>query len=118
MKTKHYFAELGVLEEGRFFIREVNNCSVGATLLHGHPMVILNRCPHAGAPICQGKITPKLVIDSPLALQLDAEHPVLRCPWHGWEFNVEDGRVNGFSSRLRLAKLQYELENDSLYIWI
>lgn len=118
MKTKHYFAELGVLEEGRFVIREMNNRSVGATLLHGQPVVILNSCPHAGAPICQGKITPKLVFESPQALRLDAEHPVLRCPWHGWEFNLADGRINGFSSRLRLAKLQYEIENDSIYIWI
>lgn len=118
MKTKHYFDELGVLEEGRFTIRAINNRSVGATLLQGKPLVILNNCPHAGAPICQGKITPKLVIESTQALHMDAEHPVLRCPWHGWEFNLEDGMVNGFSSRLRLAQLQYELENDSIYIWI
>ena len=118
MKTKHHFAELGVLEEGRFVIREIANRSVGATLLHGKPVVILNSCPHAGAPICQGKITSKLVIESPQALQMDDEHPVLRCPWHGWEFNLEDGMVNGFTARIRLNKVQYELENDSLYIWI
>ncbi|WP_421795342.1 Rieske (2Fe-2S) protein [Haliscomenobacter sp.] len=118
MKTKHYFAELGALEEGRFVIREVANRSVGATLFQGAPLVILNSCPHAGAPICQGRITSKLVVESAQNLNLDSEHPVLRCPWHGWEFNLEDGMVNGFSSRLRLAKLQYELENDSLYIWL
>lgn len=118
MKTKHYFAELGALEEGRFVIRELGNRSVGATLLQGKPVVILNSCPHAGAPVCRGKITPKLVVGSAPVPQLDADHPVLRCPWHGWEFNLEDGMINGFASRLRLVKLQYELENDSLYIWI
>ncbi|WP_373552960.1 Rieske (2Fe-2S) protein [Haliscomenobacter sp.] len=118
MKTKHYFAELGALEEGRFVIREVGNHSVGATLLQGKPVVIFNNCPHAGAPICQGKIVPKQVLEAPHLLHLDAEHPVLRCPWHGWEFNLENGMVNGFASRLRLARIQYELENDSLYIWI
>ncbi len=118
MRTKHYFAELSVLEEGRFVIRELGNRSVGATLLQGKPVVILNSCPHAGAPVCRGKITPKLVVESAKELQLDAEHPVLRCPWHGWEFNLEDGMVNGFSSRLRLARLQYELEGDSIYIWV
>jgi nitrite reductase/ring-hydroxylating ferredoxin subunit len=54
MKTKHYFDELGVLEEGRFIIRAINNRSVGATLLQGKPLVILNSCPHAGAPHLPG----------------------------------------------------------------
>lgn len=118
MKAKYYFGTLGELKEGQFVIRAVGNHSVGATLLKGEPLLILNYCPHAGAPICQGKIGPKLIYSASEGLQLDTQNPVVRCPWHGWEFNLEDGRTSNFDSRLRLSKIQYELESEALYIWL
>lgn len=118
MKAKYYFGALGELKEGHFEIRAVGNRSVGATLLKGEPLFILNYCPHAGAPICKGKIGPKLMYSSSEGLQLDAQNPVVRCPWHGWEFNLEDGHTSNFDSRLRLSKVQYELESETLYIWL
>lgn len=118
MKVKYYFGTLGELREGQFVIRNLGNCSIGATMLKNEPLVVLNFCPHAGAPICQGTIAPKLRCTSDQKLQLDAENPILRCPWHGWEFNLEDGRTANFDSRLRLSKIKYELEGEALYIWI
>jgi NAD(P)H-dependent nitrite reductase small subunit len=41
-----------------------------------------NRCPHQGAPLCEGRITGQTVT----------------CPWHAWTFRLEDGRMPaGFS---------------------
>lgn len=118
MKVKYYFGTLGELREGLFVIRDIGDRSIGATLLKGEPLVILNYCPHAGAPICRGKIAPKLSHSSQKGLQLDIENPVVRCPWHGWEFNLDDGHTSNFNSRLRLNKIKYELEGEALYIWI
>jgi len=118
MKAKYYFGTLGELREGQFVIRDFGNHSVGATLLKGKPLLILNYCPHAGAPICQGKVGSKLTYSPQRGLQLDAETPVVRCPWHGWEFDLEDGHTSNFNSRLRLSKIQYELEGEALYIWM
>lgn len=118
MKARYYFATLSELQEGMFVIRDLGNRSVGATLLKGEPLVILNYCPHAGAPLCQGKIGPKLIYSSQEGPQLDPENPIIRCPWHGWEFSLEDGHTVGFSSRFRLSKLPFELENDALFIWL
>lgn len=117
MKTRHYFGALDALQEGQFSIKELGNRSVGATLHQGKPVVVLNFCPHAGAPICRGKITPSQYTDAEYQLHLDAEHPVLRCPWHGWEFSLESGGLH-FESRLRLAFLEYELDGTDLYVWI
>lgn len=113
MKIKYYFGELTALEEGRFFIRELGNHSVGVTIYEGKPFVLLDYCPHAGAPICKGKIVPKQP-----EIQSEACLSLIRCPWHGWEFNMESGGTSKFHSKLRLSKIQYELENDSIYIWI
>ncbi|AEE52617.1 Rieske (2Fe-2S) protein [Haliscomenobacter hydrossis] len=117
MRQRYYFSTLDEIVEGQFTIRELGNRSVGATLLHGKPIVVLNFCPHAGAPICSGKITPKQILEASHELTLDPEHPVLRCPWHGWEFSLENGRTV-FESRLRLAYLEFEINESSIFVWV
>ena len=37
-----------------------------------------NLCPHAGAPVCEGTVR-------------DGPRPVLRCPWHDWDFDLASG---------------------------
>lgn len=117
MRQRHYFGTLAEIQEGRFTIREFGNRSVGATLHRGKLIVVLNFCPHAGAPICSGKIIPKQIFDASHELTLDAEHPVLRCPWHGWEFSLENGRTV-VESRLRLAYLEFEIDEGSIFVMI
>jgi nitrite reductase/ring-hydroxylating ferredoxin subunit len=53
--------------------------------LHG----IRNRCPHHGGPLCLGTIQDR-VEGAPGAYML-AGRRILRCPWHGWEFDLETG---------------------------
>jgi nitrite reductase/ring-hydroxylating ferredoxin subunit len=118
MKTRYYFGTVAELQENQFLVRALGQHSVGVTLYQTQPLAILNFCPHAGAPVCQGKITPKLIVEGGQQLKFDAEHPVLRCPWHGWEFRLEDGHTQAFSSRYRLARLDYELEGEAIYIWV
>jgi nitrite reductase/ring-hydroxylating ferredoxin subunit len=67
--------ELGVLRwDGRFFA------------LH-------NRCPHQKGPVCLGIVSGRLSGAAPGSMELDEETPVIACPWHGWEFELERGRA-------------------------
>jgi nitrite reductase (NADH) small subunit len=50
---------------------------------------IRNRCPHHGGPLCLGTVENR-VEGSPGAYAL-AGRRILRCPWHGWEFDLETG---------------------------
>ena len=49
-----------------------------------------NRCPHSGAPLCLGRVRNR-ESGLPGSYALAGER-VLRCPWHGWEFDLESGR--------------------------
>ena len=49
-----------------------------------------NRCPHHGAPICLGRVREREA-GAPGRYQSGGGE-VLRCPWHGWEFDVETGQ--------------------------
>ncbi|HSK17120.1 MAG TPA: Rieske (2Fe-2S) protein [Gaiellaceae bacterium] len=50
---------------------------------------IRNRCPHHGGPLCLGSVQER-VEGAPGGYAL-AGRRILRCPWHGWEFDLETG---------------------------
>jgi nitrite reductase/ring-hydroxylating ferredoxin subunit len=53
---------------------------------------LINTCPHQGAPLCLGKLN-GTYRPSPVHSFVPAlEGRVLRCPWHGWEFDVVTGK--------------------------
>ena len=53
---------------------------------------VSNRCPHMGAPMCAGSVGGTLVASAPQEFVYGRHERVLRCPWHGWEFDLESGR--------------------------
>ena len=78
-----------------------------------------NRCPHAGGPVCQGKIFRKVeeVLASDrksLGLRFSAT-PQIVCPWHGFEFDVVTGRHPG-DSRFRLKRVDVTLRDGKIYV--
>jgi len=51
---------------------------------------IRNRCPHHGGPLCLGTVRRRLV--GRPGEYAEGTEAALRCPWHGWEFDLESGR--------------------------
>ena len=50
-------------------------------------------CPHAGGALCEGPLTgTTLPADEPYTYTYGMEGQVLRCAWHGIEFDVHTGR--------------------------
>jgi nitrite reductase (NADH) small subunit len=52
---------------------------------------ISDRCPHMGASMCAGSLNGTLVPSAPHKLVYGLDQRVIRCPWHGWEFDLESG---------------------------
>ena len=42
--------------------------------------------------MCQGTVSGTFVPAEPYELVYDRHDRVIRCPWHGWEFDLETGR--------------------------
>jgi nitrite reductase (NADH) small subunit len=83
------FAELE--REGRLVAR-VGGREVGVVRdsVTGSVHGLRNRCPHHGGPLCLGTLRERLG-GAPGSYVLEGQR-VLRCPWHGWEFDLETGR--------------------------
>jgi len=67
--------------------RQVGVISVGDEFFAVH-----DRCPHMGASMCTGSLGGTFVAGDPHQYVYGRDGRVLRCPWHGWEFDLESGR--------------------------
>jgi nitrite reductase/ring-hydroxylating ferredoxin subunit len=76
-------------------IREVRigHLRAAATVHDGHVYVFQAQCPHRGGPLRRGAIRARVSGDLPGEMVLDAEHPVVTCPWHNYEFSLETGQA-------------------------
>jgi nitrite reductase (NADH) small subunit len=74
---------------------------------------IRNRCPHHGGPLCLGRVGERVVGD-PGVYRL-TERRTLRCPWHGWEFDLETG-VCLDEPALRAAVYSARIEDGRVFL--
>ncbi|WP_254532959.1 Rieske (2Fe-2S) protein [Natrinema gelatinilyticum] len=65
--------------------------SVGIFNVDGEYYAMKNDCPHQRAPLCEGKLGGTTESDSPGEYDWVRPGQVVRCPWHGWEFDVKTG---------------------------
>ena len=59
-----------------------------------------NKCPHQGGPLGEGSI----------------ENGLLRCPWHGWDYDPLNGKAPGFDDGVE--SFEVEIREDGIYIGV
>lgn len=99
-------------------IFDIDGLSIGVFNIAGKYYAIKNVCPHAGAPLCEGHIQtthrPGEVGEFDPAL----EGRVLRCPWHGWEFDIVTGKgLYDRNSRVATYPVQVDEEGNLLVLF-
>jgi nitrite reductase/ring-hydroxylating ferredoxin subunit len=80
-------------EDHRLRIVTAGNHEVGVLRWRDRFYAVHNRCPHQSGPVCLGVVSGRLSSQAPGSMEVDEETPVLACPWHGWEFELERGRA-------------------------
>jgi 3-phenylpropionate/trans-cinnamate dioxygenase ferredoxin subunit len=103
-----------VRRDGRLVAR-VNGREVGVVSDGGNGSLygIRNRCPHHGGPLCLGRVGERVEGD-PGVYALSGRR-TLRCPWHGWEFDLETGECLDEPS-LRTAVYPVRVEGDRVFL--
>jgi len=66
---------------------------VGVFNINGEYFALKNVCPHQGAPLCQGTVHATHRPGALFEFRPDLAGRVLRCPWHGWEFDIVTGKA-------------------------
>jgi 3-phenylpropionate/trans-cinnamate dioxygenase ferredoxin subunit len=98
--ARHIVGNVSDIPEGGRLLVELQGRPVGIFHIKGRYYALLNRCPHMGAELCRGSILGGLTADVPGEFRYDDSQSLLRCPWHGWEYDLETGQ-SYFDSRVR-----------------
>lgn len=69
----------------------VAGIELGIFSVNGRIVAYRNVCPHAGAPVCAGKLTGTALASEVYTYAWGRTGEILRCPWHGWEFDLTTG---------------------------
>ena len=98
------------LPPGTRRIVTVGSRSIGVFNVGGRFYALRNVCPHQGAPLCEGPLTGTTLPGPPGTFRYGREGEIVRCPWHGWEFDVTDGRsiVDPHAVRVRAYPVAVE----------
>ncbi len=88
------------LPDGRVQTQTAENRTFCLTHHQGQFACLDNKCPHQGGPLGEGSI----------------ENGLLRCPWHGWDYDPISGKAPGFDDGIETFPV--EVREDGVYIGV
>jgi nitrite reductase/ring-hydroxylating ferredoxin subunit len=92
---------------GTFRVVDVDKRQIGVLRWADKWYAVRNICPHLGAPVCAGPVHGLLSERVPGNADLSFDpRPILMCPWHRWEYDLESGIRVGGTEPLK----QYQVE--------
>jgi nitrite reductase/ring-hydroxylating ferredoxin subunit len=100
--ARHVVAATAEIPDGGRKIVELEGRSIGVFNVGGRFYAVRNVCPHQSGPLCRGFLTGLLEADGPGEFRYSRRGEMLRCPWHGWEFDLRTGRSWVDPRRLRV----------------
>jgi len=101
----HRIANLDELPEGRVKTVTAGIHSMALTHIDGEYHAMENRCPHQGGPLGEGSIE-----------KAKNGECMLRCPWHGWDFDPKTGRPPGGHEDSGQTMYPLDVREDGIYV--
>jgi nitrite reductase (NADH) small subunit len=89
------------VEEGKGLIVWAGPLKVALFRCKGTIYAIRNQCPHMGGDLGEGLLTGEVV----------------RCPWHGWKFNIKTGKMPE-AELVSVRSFEVKVEGEDVYVGI
>ena len=110
-----YVCRTDELAPGDRMIREIAGLSVGVFNVGGRFYALRNRCPHKGGALCRGPLTGTALASEDLGFEYARDGELLRCAWHGWEFEISTGR-SLVDPKVRAKTYPVEVRDGKVYL--
>ena len=89
---EHRVGPVAVLRREGCRVVEVAGRRVAVFSVGHRFFAVRDRCPHKGASLCLGTVSGTFLPSAPQEYLYGKANTVIRCPWHGWEFDLETGK--------------------------
>ncbi len=87
--------------------------SIGVFNIDNRFYAVRNSCPHKGAPLCLGVVEGYVTGERPGEFTFEREGEILRCPWHGWEFDLKTGESVFNPHKVWVRSYQVSVETEA-----
>jgi nitrite reductase/ring-hydroxylating ferredoxin subunit len=114
--SRHVVARVDEIAEGKSKLVNVEGRAIAIFNVKGEYLAIANRCPHEGADLCRGSVVPLIESDTPGVVRLSRHGELVRCPWHGWEFDLRTGKSWCDPSRTRVKSYDVKVERGAALV--
>ena len=108
--SKHVVAPVSEIPPGNRKLVTVKGRPIAIFNIEGEYFGVLNRCPHQGGSLCHGTLTGLIESSEPGKYQYSRKGEILRCPWHGWEFDIRTGQSYCDPDKIQVKAYHVEIE--------
>jgi nitrite reductase/ring-hydroxylating ferredoxin subunit len=108
--VRHVIAPVDELPPGTRKFLTVDDRPIAVFNIKGEFFGLLNRCPHQGAALCEGPLIGLARSCDPGEIEYTRLGEIIRCPWHGWEFDIRTGQSWCDPSRVRARRYAVSVE--------
>jgi nitrite reductase/ring-hydroxylating ferredoxin subunit len=109
--ARHVVATVDDIPPGKRKLVKVKGREIGIFNVDGEYFAVGNRCPHEGASLCKGRIVGLVEASEPGSYQFSRRGELLRCPWHGWEFDLRTGKSWCEPDRTKVRSFDLKVES-------
>jgi len=118
--TRQIVCKVSDVELGRLTSAKIGRAPlVLSRLPSGEIKAFSGRCPHQGAALSAGCIAGFATSDEPNLIAIERPGEIVRCPWHGFEWDIETGMPlvpEGQMGSLRLRFYSVEIDGDNVVV--
>jgi nitrite reductase/ring-hydroxylating ferredoxin subunit len=107
--ARHVVATTSEIPPGGNKVVSIGGREIVVFHVNGEFFALLNRCPHEGAPLAKAVCVAHLTAAEPGKFKRTRIGEMLRCAWHGWEFDIRTGQ-SYFDPRTRIRAYPVAVE--------
>lgn len=107
--ARHVVARAEDVPPGARISVNVDGTPVAIFNLGGEFFGLLDKCPHMGGMLSEGVLIGLVEAPRPGCYAYQRRGEIVRCPWHGWEFDIRTGKSRFDPDRWRARSVDVDV---------
>jgi nitrite reductase (NADH) small subunit len=112
----NFLCRVDEVEEGKPYSFPLGRIKVVLVRKRDSYYALNDSCPHRLAPLSAGGVAGTALPSDVGVICYGRDGEILRCPWHGWEFDLLNGRSLHDPQRERVRAYPVKVEDGSIYV--